>query len=104
MYLIGSPLSFSDCLIGSPIKSRFAAGRAVVELGCGGAGLCAVAGAHTCRRFTATDGSPQALDLLRQNLRSNAHSFIYERVGVQRLAWGDSAQIRAVQVRSPSAV
>ena len=70
----------------------------MVELGSGGGGLCAVAGAHTCRSFTATDGSPQALDLLRQNLRSNAHSFICERVVVQRLAWSDSAQIRAVQV------
>ena len=42
--------------------------------------------------------SSQALDLLRQNLRSNAHSFICERVTVQRLAWGDAAQMRVLQV------
>lgn len=62
--------------------------------------MCAIAGAHTCRRFTATDGSPQALELLRENLRSNAHAFICERVAVQRLAWSDDAQIRALQARA----
>ena len=70
----------------------------MIELGCGGGGLCALAGAHICRRFTATDGSPQALELLRRNLRSNAPAFICERVGVQQLEWSNASQIKALQV------
>ena len=61
----------------------------MVELGCGGGGLCAMAAARTCRHYTATDGSPEAVRLLRGNLRANAAQFICERVACQRLAWGN---------------
>ena len=63
----------------------------MVELGAGGGGLCAMAGARTCRRFTATDGSPDAVSLLRANLRANGALFIRERVACRRLRWGDVA-------------
>jgi len=62
----------------------------VVELGAGGGGLCAMAGARTCRRYVATDGSPDAVALLRANLRANAALFIRERVACRRLRWGDA--------------
>jgi len=65
-------------------------GKRVVELGAGGGGLCAMAGARTCRRYVATDGSPDAVALLRANLRANAALFIRERVACRRLRWGDA--------------
>ncbi len=70
----------------------------MVELGCGGGGLCAMAAAHTCRHFTATDGSPEAVRLLRKNLRANAAQFICERVACRRLAWGDATAAAYVRL------
>ena len=73
------------------------AGKRVVELGSGGGGLCAMAAARTCRRYTATDGSPDAVALLRANLRANAALFMRERVASCRLRWGDAAAVSQVR-------
>ena len=78
--------------LASSIKADPAcAGKRVVELGAGGGALCAMAAATTCRHYTATDGSPAAVSLLRANLRANAAQFIRERVACCRLLWGDIA-------------
>lgn len=76
----------------------------MVELGCGGGGLCAMAGAKTCRYYTATDGSPAAVKLLRANLRANAAHFIRERVACCRLAWGNIAAASQVTKHGASAL
>ena len=44
------------------------AGKRVLELGCGSAGICSMVAASSAQFVVATDGDAESLDLLKQNL------------------------------------
>jgi predicted RNA methylase len=73
-------------------------GKHVLELGCGAAGLAAVAASRSARRVVCTDGSAEALRLLGRNLAANTHLFLAERVTLRQLVWDDARHIAALQV------
>jgi methylase of polypeptide subunit release factors len=70
----------------------------MLELGCGAAGLAAVAASRAARRIVCTDGSAEALRLLGRNLATNSHLFPAERVVLRQLVWDDPCHITALQV------
>lgn len=75
--------------------------KSVLELGCGAAGLAAVAATRSARRIVCTDGSADALRLLGRNLSANAHLFMAERIILRQLVWDNVRHIAALQEEFP---
>ena len=64
------------------------AGKQILEVGSGGNPAVAFAALRHCRRVVATDGSPQALRLLKRNVCTNARS-----VGMHHLPCRHSSEL-----------
>ncbi|KAK9828449.1 hypothetical protein WJX72_000046 [[Myrmecia] bisecta] len=72
-------------------------GRHVLEVGCGANPLCTLAALRFARRVVATDGSSQALARMASNLALNSSLVVIERARLRRLAWGEAAEVAALQ-------
>ncbi|XP_020094684.1 uncharacterized protein LOC109714456 isoform X1 [Ananas comosus] len=73
------------------------AGKRVLELGCGSAGVCSMVAVHFAHQVVATDGDLEALDLLKQNIESNLEPNLIEKMIIKRLIWGNTDDIIAVK-------
>ena len=69
------------------------AGKRVLELGCGSSGICSIAAARFANLVVPTDGDPQSLNLLRQNLAENLPPNLLEKMVVKKLLWGSEEDI-----------
>ncbi|CAN6302345.1 unnamed protein product [Urochloa humidicola] len=73
------------------------AGKRVLELGCGSAGICSMVAASYAQFVVATDGDAESLDLLRQNISSNLEHNLLDRIMIRKLFWGNKDDVRAVR-------
>ncbi|OEL27399.1 Methyltransferase-like protein 6 [Dichanthelium oligosanthes] len=73
------------------------AGKRVLELGCGSAGICSMVAASFAQFVVATDGDTESLDLLRKNISSNLEPNLLDRIMIRKLFWGDKDDVRAVR-------
>uniref|UniRef100_A0ACD5WF16 Uncharacterized protein n=1 Tax=Avena sativa TaxID=4498 RepID=A0ACD5WF16_AVESA len=73
------------------------AGRRVLEIGCGSAGICSMVAASFAQFVVATDGDEESLDLLRQNTSSNLEAEFLDRVLIRKLFWGNEDDMKAVR-------
>ncbi|MQL85376.1 hypothetical protein Taro_017895 [Colocasia esculenta] len=74
------------------------AGKRVLELGCGSAGVCSMAAAvQSAELVVATDGDTAALDLLRENVVSNLQPGLIDKIIIKRLVWGNTEDINVVR-------
>ncbi|CAN6310668.1 unnamed protein product [Urochloa humidicola] len=78
------------------------AGKRVLELGCGSAGICSMVAASFAQFVVATDGDAESLDLLRQNISSNLEPNLLDRVMIRKLFWGNKDDVRAIKELSGS--
>eukprot|EP00898_Chlorokybus_atmophyticus_P000898 jgi/Chlat1/1809/Chrsp135S02127 len=77
------------------------ANKDVIELGCGGAGVCAMSlSAVGARSVLATDGDVDTLELLRKNLAHNVESIpTIELIKTQRLRWDHPDDISDINIK-----
>ncbi|CAN0882059.1 tRNA N(3)-methylcytidine methyltransferase METTL6 [Linum grandiflorum] len=73
------------------------AGKRVLELGSGCAGICSMAVVEAAELVVATDGDTKALDLLTQNVASNLSAPFVSKLVTKRLEWGNSEHIEAIK-------
>ncbi|XP_042492026.1 uncharacterized protein LOC122071704 [Macadamia integrifolia] len=74
------------------------AGKKVVELGSGCAGICSMVAVRSAADLVvATDGDSRALDLLRQNVSSNLEPQLLDKLVTERLEWGNRDHIEAIK-------
>jgi methyltransferase-like protein 6 len=73
------------------------AGKRVLELGCGSAGICSMVAASFAQFVVATDGDVESLDLLQQNISSNLEPDLLNRVTIRKLFWGDEDDVMTVR-------
>ncbi|EMS49884.1 hypothetical protein TRIUR3_10658 [Triticum urartu] len=73
------------------------AGKRVLEMGCGSAGICSMVAASSAQFVVATDGDAESLDLLRQNTSSNLDAELLNRISIRKLFWGDEDDVKAVR-------
>ncbi|XP_039780039.1 uncharacterized protein LOC120647339, partial [Panicum virgatum] len=73
------------------------AGKRVLELGCGSAGICSMVAASSAQFVVATDGDAESLDLLRQNISSNLEPNLLNRIMIRKLFWGNKDDLREVR-------
>ncbi|XP_059455548.1 uncharacterized protein LOC132185777 isoform X2 [Corylus avellana] len=81
-------------LAGNP---TIVAGKRVLELGCGCAGICSMIAAGSADLVVATDGDTNALDLLTQNITSNTKPPFLSKLITKRLEWGNRDHIEAIK-------
>lgn len=79
------------------------AGKRVLELGCGSAGICSMVAASFTQFVVATDGDEESLDLLRQNMSSNLEPNLLSRIMIRKLFWGNKDDMKAVRELPDSA-
>ncbi|CAM0870688.1 unnamed protein product [Alopecurus aequalis] len=73
------------------------AGKRVLEIGCGSAGICSMVAASFAQLVVATDGDAESLDLLRQNTSANLEAEFLNRISIRKLFWGDEDDTEAVR-------
>ena len=73
------------------------AGKKVLELGCGSAGICSMVAASSAQFVVATDGDAESLDLLKQNISSNLEPNLLDRIMIRKLFWGNKDDLREVR-------
>ncbi|CAL4937596.1 unnamed protein product [Urochloa decumbens] len=73
------------------------AGKRVLELGCGSAGICSMVAASFAQFVVATDGDAESLDLLKQNISSNLERNLLDRIMIRKLFWGNKDDVSAVR-------
>jgi len=73
------------------------AGKRVLELGCGSAGICSMVAASSAQFVVATDGDAESLDLLKQNISSNLEPNLLDRIMIRKLFWGNKDDLREVR-------
>ncbi|KAJ4951302.1 hypothetical protein NE237_028134 [Protea cynaroides] len=73
------------------------AGKRVLELGSGCAGICSMVAVRSADLVVATDGDLIALDLLRQNVSSNLEPRLLDKLVTKRLEWGNRDHIEAIK-------
>ncbi|CAN1120892.1 tRNA N(3)-methylcytidine methyltransferase METTL6 [Linum perenne] len=81
-------------LAGNP---SIVAGKKVLELGSGCAGICSMAAVEAADLVVATDGDTKALDLLTQNVVSNLSAPFVSKLITKRLEWGNREHIEAIK-------
>ncbi|KAL6008122.1 hypothetical protein ACLOJK_033628 [Asimina triloba] len=77
------------------------AGKKVLELGCGCAGICSMVAVGSADLVVATDGDVEALDLLRQNIAVNLEPVSINKLVTKQLEWGNENHIKAVKEFNP---
>ncbi|XP_043722454.1 uncharacterized protein LOC122669689 [Telopea speciosissima] len=78
------------------------AGKKVLELGAGCAGICSMVAVRSADLVVATDGDLRALDLLRENVSSNLEPQLLNKLVTKRLEWGNRDHIEAIKEMSHS--
>lgn len=73
------------------------AGKTVLELGCGSAGICSMVAAKVSDLVVATDGDPAVLNLLNENIQSNAQHLTSNNLVCERLEWGNSEHVNNIR-------
>lgn len=73
------------------------AGKRVLELGSGCAGICSMAAVGSADLVVATDGDRKALDLLTENVTSNLRPSTLGKLITKRLEWGNRDHIEAIK-------
>ncbi|XP_064934651.1 uncharacterized protein LOC135587321 isoform X1 [Musa acuminata AAA Group] len=73
------------------------AGKKMLELGCGSAGICSMIAAQLAEVVVSTDGDTEALSLLRENIISNLETSLLNKIVVKRLLWGNTEDIKAIK-------
>ncbi|XP_031278923.1 uncharacterized protein LOC116137379 [Pistacia vera] len=73
------------------------AGKRVLELGSGCAGICSMAAVGSADLVVATDGDRKALDLLSENVTSNLRPPVLGKLISKRLEWGNRDHIEAIK-------
>jgi len=73
------------------------AGKTVLELGCGSAGICSMVAAKVSDLVVATDGDPAVLNLLNENIKSNAEHLTSSKLVCERLEWGNSEHVNTIR-------
>nr|GMC49378.1 Methyltransferase-like protein [Ipomoea batatas] len=73
------------------------AGKRVLELGCGCAGICSMVAAKSADLVVATDGDTKALNLLNQNVAQNLKSSLFAKLMTRKLEWGNRDDIEAIR-------
>ncbi|KAL6659902.1 hypothetical protein ACP70R_002024 [Stipagrostis hirtigluma subsp. patula] len=73
------------------------AGKRVLELGCGSAGICSMVASSFAQFVVATDGDAESLDLLRQNISSNLEPNLLSRIMIRKLFWGNKDDVKAAR-------
>lgn len=73
------------------------AGKRMLELGCGSAGICSMVAASFAQFVVATDGDIESLDLLRQNTSSNLEPNLLDKILIRKLFWGNKDDMKAVR-------
>ncbi|XP_028062000.1 uncharacterized protein LOC114265379 isoform X2 [Camellia sinensis] len=73
------------------------AGKRVLELGCGCGGICSMVAVRSADLVVATDGDPNALDFLNQNVATNLRPPFLDKLITRRLEWGDRDHIEAIK-------
>ncbi|RRT50633.1 hypothetical protein B296_00051613, partial [Ensete ventricosum] len=73
------------------------AGKKLLELGCGSAGICSMIAAQLAEVVVSTDGDTEALSLLRENIISNLETSLLDKIVVKRLLWGNTEDIKAIK-------
>ncbi|XP_050364256.1 uncharacterized protein LOC126782943 [Argentina anserina] len=84
----------------APILERnptIVAGKRVLELGSGCAGICSMIAARPAEFVFATDGDTKALDLLTENVMSNLRPPISDKFTTRILEWGNKDHIEAIK-------
>ncbi|XP_077239744.1 S-adenosyl-L-methionine-dependent methyltransferases superfamily protein [Tasmannia lanceolata] len=77
------------------------AGKKVLELGCGSAGICSMVAVRSADLLVATDGDPKTLDLLQQNVLSNLEPVLLKKLVTEKLEWGNRDQIESIKKLCP---
>lgn len=78
------------------------AGRRVLELGCGSAGICSMVAARYADLVVASDGDMKALDLLSQNVASNLDHVFLNKLAIRNLEWGNKDHVEIVRELNPN--
>jgi methyltransferase-like protein 6 len=86
---------FMCCLVAE--NPSIVAGKRVLELGCGSAGICSMVAASFTEFVVATDGDEESLDLLKQNVSSNLEPNLLSRIMIRKLFWGNKDDMKAVR-------
>ncbi|KAL6216816.1 hypothetical protein ACLB2K_010034 [Fragaria x ananassa] len=84
----------------APVIARnptIVAGKRVLELGSGCAGICSMIAARSAELVLATDGDTKALDLLVENVMSNLRPPISDKLTTRILEWGNKDHIEAIK-------
>eukprot|EP00268_Persea_americana_P014508 TRINITY_DN16459_c0_g1_i3.p1 TRINITY_DN16459_c0_g1~~TRINITY_DN16459_c0_g1_i3.p1 ORF type:complete len:263 (+),score=53.15 TRINITY_DN16459_c0_g1_i3:1037-1825(+) len=77
------------------------AGRRVLELGCGSAGICSMVAVRNADLVVASDGDTKALDLLSDNVASNLEPALLNKLAIRRLEWGNKDHVKTVRDLCP---
>lgn len=73
------------------------AGKKVLELGCGSAGICSMISVPFAELVVSTDGDAEALKLLQENVGLNIDPKLTQKMVIKRLIWGDKEDVSAVK-------
>ncbi|XP_058105966.1 uncharacterized protein LOC131249310 isoform X2 [Magnolia sinica] len=73
------------------------AGKRVLELGCGCAGICSMVAVRSADLVVATDGDARVLDLLRQNVTLNLEPILLDKLLAKTLEWGNKDDVEAIK-------
>uniref|UniRef100_A0A1D1Y5A5 Methyltransferase-like protein 6 n=2 Tax=Anthurium amnicola TaxID=1678845 RepID=A0A1D1Y5A5_9ARAE len=73
------------------------AGKRVLELGCGSAGVCSMVAVQFAELVVATDGDIEALDHLKENVSSNLPQSLIEKIIIKKLVWGNKEDLNVIQ-------
>ncbi|KAG0491612.1 hypothetical protein HPP92_005010 [Vanilla planifolia] len=73
------------------------AGKSMLELGCGSAGICSMISVQFAKYVVSTDGDDETLKLLRENIFANLEHPLLKKLVVQRLVWGKKEDLDAIK-------
>ncbi|XP_021907622.1 LOW QUALITY PROTEIN: uncharacterized protein LOC110821949 [Carica papaya] len=76
------------------------AGKRVLELGCGCAGICSMVAVEPADTVVATDGDSKVLELLKENITSNLKPPVLTKLTTKILEWGNKDHIEAIKAEN----
>ncbi|KAL0907565.1 hypothetical protein M5K25_021981 [Dendrobium thyrsiflorum] len=73
------------------------AGKTVLELGSGSAGICSMISVQFAEFVVSTDGDSEALKILQENIASNLEQNLVQKMAIRKLLWGDKQDLDAIK-------
>jgi len=73
------------------------AGKRVLELGCGSAGICSMISVPFAELVVSTDGDTEALKLLHENVALNVDPRQIQKMVIESLTWGNKEDVSVVK-------